>query len=145
MTVIQRGDQVQDSLNVGIHKAEVTLTTAQMRALSTTARTVVPSQGTGRAIIPVFMVLKVLGGTAFTGISSGEDLTVRYDGAVSTTLATIESTGFLNQTDTPTWAITFGNTAFEVRGAEEIELSNSGPITGGSPVRVTTYFRIVLV
>ena len=145
MTVIERGERVPDSLDLGLHKSVVRLTAAQVRALNSTARTVVPSPGAGRAILPVFMTMKVDGGTAFGGIAAGEDITVRYDGSVGTTLATFETTGFLNQTDRPTWARTFGNTSFEVRGAEELELSNSGAITSGSPVIVTTYYRIVEV
>ena len=145
MAVIERGDRIQGGLDVGLHKSVVVLTTAQVRALNSTARTIVPSPGTGLAIFPSFMTIKMNGATAFTGIASGEDLLVRYDGTVGTTLAVFETIGFLNQTDRPTWGRTFGNTSFEVRGDEELELANSGPITGGSPLLVTTYYRLVEV
>ena len=144
MARIPTGDQIEGAVTLGgVDRKVLTqrFTAAQVRALATVARTLVPAPGAGKAVFPLEVQIKMDGATAFGGIAAGEDLRVRYDGA-TTTLIGIETTGFLNQTDRPTRvALTQYTTAREPLANTAIELDNSGVITGGSALIVTTYYR----
>ena len=145
MGTIKVSDPIDGGLEIGVYKSVVVITTVRMRALNTTARAIVPAPGAGLAIVPLDMSVKMTGATAFGGIANTENIIVRYDGT-TTTRATIEPTGFLDQTDRPTRVVSFASaTAYEPIANQALEVSNSGAITGGSPVEFTTYYRVISV
>ena len=78
----------------------VTVTAAEAIALSTTAKSLIAAPGANRTVQVVGVEVRMAGNIAFGGIAAGEDLVIRYTGETDV-LATIETTGFLDQTDRP--------------------------------------------
>lgn len=144
-----------------IYRRDTTVTAAEGQALNATVKELVPAPGAGRFLWPVTFVasINVAGytgaGTAFGGIAAGEDLTVWYgDGAgtaATTSLwATVETTGFLDQTTEQIRAVEAALTVsavanFTPLANRNLVLNNSGAITLGSSFRVTTFYRIITV
>ena len=127
-------------------EAVVDLPTGQVRALNGTARALVPAPGTGLALVPLSLTATMLGATAFGGISTSENIILRYEGTTAAR-ATLEPTGFLDQTDTPSRVVSCVSeaAAYEPEPDTALELSNSGAITGGSPVRFTLTYHVIKV
>ena len=84
-----------------LHETSRRFTGAWVRALNATARTLVPSPGAGSALVPISLRARMDGGAAFSSIGSGDDIILRFDGT-TVAIATLETTGFLSQTDRPT-------------------------------------------
>lgn len=77
----------------------VEINSAALLALNATPQTLVAAPGAGKALILVGAELWLdYGGTAYAGIAAGEDLTIKYTDANGATLATVETTGFLDAT-----------------------------------------------
>ena len=100
MTRILNSHRIEGSVLFDRQIVDVRIPTNQVRALSTTARTLVAAPGAGKGIVVDEVRAQMVGTTAFSSVGSGEDLVVRYDGTTAA-LATIETTGFLDQTDLP--------------------------------------------
>ena len=84
----------------------VFITSAQLLALNATPITIIPAPGAGRFnMVRKWMAYKPAG-TAYAGIATGEDLTLKYTNASGVQVASpIEATGFLDQTTAQTsWA-----------------------------------------
>ena len=143
MTRIQNSHRIEGSVDFDRKIASVRLTGAQARALSTTARTLVAAPGAGKGIQVDEVRVHMEGTTIFGSIGTGDDLVVRYDGTTAA-LATIETAAFLNQTDRPTRVVSGRSlTATEPLEDTEVEISNSGALTGGSALRVTVVYRVL--
>lgn len=76
---------------------DVTLTSAQLLALNATPISVLPAPGANKAWVVNRVTAYKPAGTAYAGIAVGEDLALKYTDAAGTAVATIETTGFLDQ------------------------------------------------
>ena len=133
---------------LAIHGVEIP--TAQMRALNTTPYTLVPAQGTGKAIVVEGFALSKPSGTAFSLVAAGEDLEFRYTDATGLKIAEAETTGLLNvNTERHRWVSVYrstsDNSAIEPVNNGAIVVRNSGAIGGGRSVFIWTYFRVIPV
>lgn len=77
----------------------VTLTNAQLRTLNATPVDVIAAPGTGKFILVESVLGKLNYATAaFDSVGSGDDLTLKYTNGSGATAATLETTGWLDQT-----------------------------------------------
>ena len=126
-----------------LHETSRRFTGAWVRGLNATARTLVPSPGAGSALVAVSLRARMDGSTAFSSIGSGDDIILRYDGTTAT-IATLETTGFLSQTDRPTRVASAAPAAaYEPLEDTALELYNSGALTGGSAVIFTLTYHVI--
>lgn len=75
-----------------------TVTSAELLALNATPKTIFAAPGANKVALLERVTVVKPAGTAYAGIHADEDLTVKYENASGTVLATIETTGFLDQT-----------------------------------------------
>ena len=128
-----------------VHETSVRFTGAWVRALNATARTLVAAPGPGSALVPISLRARMDGGTAFSSIGAGDDIVLRYDGTTAIR-ATIETTGFLSQTDRPTRVASAElAAAYEPLEDTALELYNSGALTSGSAVVFTLTYHVIKV
>jgi len=82
------------------------ITAAQSLALNATPIEVIAAPGAGRFIVPRKWAVYKPAGTAYAGIATGEDLTLKYTNSSGVQVASpIETTGFLDQaTAQASWA-----------------------------------------
>jgi hypothetical protein len=109
--VLNRSRGLDQDQEVFTRTATVFITSAQLLALNATAIQVVAAPGAGRFIqVDKWMAYKPAG-TAYAGVATGEDLTLKYTGSSGVQVASpIETTGFLDQaTAQTTWASTKGS------------------------------------
>lgn len=128
---------------------DTTVSTAELLALNTTAKTLVSAAGAGTVIVPKSMVFWLdYNSTAYNGIADGEDLAIKYSNSGGVQISgDIETTGFLDGTaDEIRVVVDFGSSA----GVEAVPNSPlvlhmlSGNIaTGNSPLKVRTYYEVV--
>ncbi|MDG4549870.1 MAG: hypothetical protein P9F19_01465 [Candidatus Contendobacter sp.] len=142
----ERGDERYAPLYDGpLQTAMVTVSSAELLALNATPKTLIAAPGGGKALILVAAELWLdYNGAAYAGIAAGEDLTIKYSNAAGATLATIETTGFLDATadalryvePTTTAAIT------PVANAPLVLHLLTGEITtGDSPLKLRLLYR----
>lgn len=123
----------------------VELTAAQVKALNATPQTLVPAPGAGKALILIGVQLWLDFNTvAYDGIAAGEDLTIKYSDGNGATLATVETTGFMDATADafryvyPTTAAAFA----PVANAPLVLHMLTGEIaTGNSPLKLALLYR----
>ena len=84
---------------------DVTLTSAEILALNATPITILAAPGAGLAYIVERVEAYKPAGTAYAGIAAGEDLTIKYTNASGTAVATLETTGFLDQATAQTRSV----------------------------------------
>lgn len=129
-------------LNRSFNRKNFTITSAQVLALNATPVTVLPAPGAGKFyIIEEFEVIKPAG-TAYAGIATGEDLTLKYTDASGAVCGTAEMTGFADSTST---TVTFakGTSVIPVVNAAIVAHMLTGEITtGDSPFYLKVYYRI---
>ena len=126
-------------------ETSVRLTGAWVRTLNATARTLVAAPGPGLALVPISLRARMDGGTAFSSIGAGDDIVLRYDGTTAVR-ATIETTGFLSQTDRPSRVASAElAAAYEPLEDTALELYNSGALTAGSAVVFTLTYHVIEV
>lgn len=123
-------------------------TAVEVRAFNTTPGVVVHAPTDDWIVMPLAIGVTMVGGTAYAGIANNEDLTLRYHNGTGGLLTTIETTGFLDQVTDPItrWNHAFGTTLIigtHVNAGQQLVLSNSGAITGGSPLRVRVLYQFV--
>lgn len=76
---------------------DVELTSAELLALYTTPVEVLPTLPSGQAYIILGVTAVKPAGTAYAGIDVSEDLTLKYTNGSGSVLASLETTGFLDQ------------------------------------------------
>lgn len=118
------------------------ITSAQVLALNATPVTVLPAPGAGKYyIIEEFEIIKPAG-TAYAGIATGEDLSLKYTDASGAVCGTAEMTGFADSTST---TVTFakGASVIPVVNAAIVAHMLTGEITTGtSPFYLKIFYRI---
>lgn len=125
--------------------ATVTVSSAELLALNATPKTLIAAPAAGKALVLVAAELWLdYATTAYDGIASGEDLTIRYTNGSGTTLATIETTGFLDATADAFRYVEPTTTAAITPVAEAplvLHLSTGEIATGDSPLKVRITYR----
>lgn len=123
----------------------VDIPAAAVLALNATPVTVVPAPGAGKALILLSAALWLdYGGTAYAGIASGEDLAIKYTDANGATLATIETTGFMDATADAfryVAAVTTAAITPIVNAPLVLHLLTGEITTGDSPLRLRVLYR----
>lgn len=125
--------------------AIVTVPAASVLALNATPVTLIAAPGAGKALILVGAELWLdYGGTAYAGIAAGEDLAIKYTDANGATLATIETTGFLDATADAFRYVQPTTTAAMTPVANAplvLHLLTGEIITGNSPLKLRLLYR----
>jgi hypothetical protein len=128
----------------------VTITTAQLKALNATPQTILAAPGANLANVIDSIVAYKAAGTAYAGIAGGEDLSVKYTDASGLEVLEIETTGFLDQTTAQTrYASSFAaasgiSSITPVANAAMVMMLLSGEITtGDSDLKLRVYYRTV--
>jgi len=127
----------------------VTITSAQMLALSATPRTLVAAPGAGRVLIfKGAQLFYDYNSAAYAGIATGEDLAFRYTDGSGAIAATLETTGFLDATaDARRWvpegaspAATAAGVAIVANAPLVLHMTAGEITTGDSPLLVRTFY-----
>ena len=139
-----------DGPAAGLIIRAVEISASQMRALNATPHTLVPTPGTGKAIVVEGFAVSKPAGTAFGGIVAAEDLEFRYVNATGLQIAQAETIGFLDSgNERHRWVGAFrpaiGNSAINAVNNGAVVVRNSGAITGGRSVFIWTYYRVIPV
>lgn len=140
-------------LATGVNVTSVNLTSAQVKALRATPQTIIAAPGAGKMIVVESVTLQLnYGGTnAFT--ESADNLVLQYTDSGTDITASIETTGFIDQT-ADTVAIVYPATIATAAAAtavvnEAVELFNTGDgeIAGNAAnnntLNVTVAYRVV--
>lgn len=124
---------------------EATLTPAQVLALSATPITVLPAPGANKAYLVERVEVFKAAGTAYAGIATTEDLTLKYTNGSGTVLATVETTGFLDQATAQTRSVRGVATDITpVANAPVVAHIPTGEITtGNSPLKLRILAQII--
>lgn len=127
----------------------VEVTAAEMLALNATPKTLVAAPGAGRVLVPVGALFFLdYNSAAYAGIATGEDMAIRYTNGSGAVAATVETTGFLDQTaDQLRWlnagatpAATAGGLTPVANAALVLHMTTGEITTGDSPLFVRTYY-----
>lgn len=125
--------------------AIVSLTSAQVLALSATPIVVLPAPGVGKAYILRALEVYKPAGTAYGGIATTEDLTLKYTNAAGTVLATVETTGFLDQATAQLRSVK--STAGDITPVDNAPIVAHIPTgeitTGNTPVNLRISYRVI--
>lgn len=131
--------------DTGIATADVTVTTGELLALHATPVVLVAAPGLGKALILVDAQLMLdYATTAYDGVAAGEDLEIRYTDGSGQLVATIETTGFIDQAADayrhiyPAAAAAIAPVA---NAALVIDLASGEIATGNSPLKVRVRYR----
>lgn len=125
---------------------DVVVSSAELLALFATPKTIVAAPAAGLMNVFEGIVISKPAGTAYAGVATGEDLAVGYT-SVTTPLATIETTGFLDQATVqtryaPKYAAASGvNSITPAASAIVLGLQAGEIITGTSPLNCRVYYR----
>lgn len=142
-------------LNEGaVRIKDVTLTSAQVLALNATPVSVIAAPGANKAIIILGVATTKAAGTAYDGINVNEDITLKYTDGSGATLATIETTGFLDQATAQarysypsSWATNAATALLAItpvaNAAVVAYMTTAEIATGNSPVKMRIYYRVI--
>jgi hypothetical protein len=126
---------------------DIEITTTELLALNATAIELVPAPGAGKALILLGAVLFLdYNTTAYDGVAAGEDLTINYTDKTGAVLATIETTGFLDQGTDQVRYVYAASTAAITPVADAVlclHLLTAEIATGNSPLKLRVYYRVV--
>jgi hypothetical protein len=129
--------------------AAVAVTSAQLLELNATPQTILAAPGAGFAIVPrVVEFFLDYNSAAYAGIAGGEDLVLRYTDGSGNAVATVEATGFLDQTSDQRRLLVVDNTFTPTANAALVLHMSTGEVTtGNSPlnVRVVEYDIVKLM
>lgn len=128
----------------------LTITSSEVLALNSTPKVVVPAPGAERALIFFGALIRKSAGTAYSGITAGMDIAVKYTGAAGLEVSQCETTGFLDQsTNQIRWVSArspaTGTADFTpVANAPLVfHLLAAGISSGTSPLDVEIYYIVV--
>ena len=158
-TVSTTGDVTAGtSLTLGAqaHKeyvTKITLTTAQVLALYTTPISLVATPGANKAIIflDALMLLDYVS-AAYDGVHADEDLIISYTNGSGEVVATIETTGFVDQVNdelryvTPSAGADAADNGYIIpvsNAALVISLKTGNIATGNSPIDIVIHYKVV--
>ena len=127
---------------------DVVVSSAELLALFATPKTIVAAPAAGLMNVFEGIVISKPAGTAYAGVAAGEDLAVGYVN-ITTPLATVETTGFLDQATVqtryaPKYAAASGvNSITPANSAIVLGLQSGEIITGTSPLNCRVYYRVI--
>lgn len=125
--------------------ATVTVSSAELLALNATPKTLLAAPGAGKALILVAAELWLdYATTAYGGIAAGEDLAIKVTDAAGATLATVETTGFLDATADAFRYVEPTTTAARTPVANAplvLHLLTGEIATGDSPLKLRLLYR----
>ena len=132
-----------------IYERQVTVTSAEILALNTTAKELVPAPGADRVLEFISAVIKHNAGVAYAEPDAPDDCYVRYSGGQQCS-ADIDSTNFLDQTDDEIRIIPFNVTAMAIitdlealkNTALQLYNPDSNLITGTGTLDIRVTYRI---
>lgn len=126
-----------------------TIAAAQVRTLNATPQTLVAAPGSNKALVLVHATLWLdYESAGYDSVGASDDLTIRYTNASGATLATIETTGFMDQTadqvryvyPTTTAAFTPASNAPLVLHCSTGEMYSAA---GDSPLKYKVHYRVI--
>jgi hypothetical protein len=132
-----------------IQFVDVTVSSAELLALFTTAKTLVPAPGANFSLVFESIVIHKPAGTAYAGIAAGEDLTVKMTSSAGAVLATIEATGFLDQATAQTRqaqgyrAASGVNDTTPSNNAIVLHMLTGEITTGNTGIICRVYYRVI--
>lgn len=131
--------------SASVLSAQVTIATAAVLALNATPGQVVAAPGAGKALIPVMIQVYKPAGTAYAGIAAGEDLAIRYENGSGDILATLETTGFLDQASAQTRVILPVTTTLTPAANKALvaHLLTGEIITGTSDLLILVHYKVI--
>lgn len=142
MSLESRGSII--SVRGGLRRNRVTLTSAQILALHTTAVALVAAPGAGKYIDVINVVGKgpASGGTAYTGANNVE---IRYtDGSGAKATSDLAAAWLNSQTSRVDKATQAAVTAV-ANAAVVAVVPTANPAAGNKPVTIEVYYRIVTI
>lgn len=130
---------------------DVIVSSAELLALNATPKTLVAAPAAGLMNVFEAIVVSKPAGVAYAGVAAGEDLTVKYVNAAGAALATIETTGFIDQATVQTRfaqayrvvVATGVNDLTPANSAIVLHLLTGEVITGTSPLNCRVYYRVI--
>jgi hypothetical protein len=136
-----------DSDAAPLYFADVTVSTEELLALGTTPKTLVAAPGAGNLLVLEMVQLWLdFATTAYDGIASGEDLSIKYTNASGVEVAQIEATGFLDGTADETRYIKAASAAAVqpvANAALVLSMLVGNIATGDSPLKVRVFYRVL--
>ena len=122
----------------------IQITTAELKALNATPKTLVAAPGAGKAnILEACQAFLDYESAAYADIAAGDDININYTDDSGDTVATIECTGFLDQTnDEYRWAKPVITNVTPVANAALVAHMATGEVTtGDSPLYLKVWYR----
>ncbi len=127
------------------------ITTAELLALNTTVKELVPAPGAGKVLIPTkWLWFLDYNSVAYDGIAATEDIAVRYTNSSGQVQTAVESIGFLDQT-ADTLRATMPASTLATAVVERTPVANAALVahmstgniaTGNSDLIVWTWYNI---
>lgn len=152
-TVILSEDIIDESITEGVKVAKTNLTSAEVKALRATPKTLIAAPGAGKIVVVESVTLQLnYGGTnAFT--ESADNLVVQYTDSGQDITGAIETTGFIDQTADmvavyyPAAIAAMATATVGVNEAVELFNTGDGEIAGNAAgnntLNVTVAYRVV--
>lgn len=139
-----------------LRSTDVVIPAAAVKTLNATPVTLVPGPGADKYLVFEGLHIYKPAGTAYSGIASGEDLSVRYVNGSGREVAQCEATGFLGQstaqlryvrpfaaTSGDATGVDYGGGNFGQSYALVLWMSAGEITTGTSDLRCRTFYRIL--
>jgi hypothetical protein len=148
MTELYAGAITAPATQSPVQFVDVVVSSAELLALNATPKTLVAAPAAGLMNVFEGIVISKPAGTAYAGVAAGEDLAVGYTN-ITTPLATVETTGFLDQATVqtryaPKYAAASGvNSITPAASAIVLGLQVGEITTGTSPLNCRVYYRTI--
>lgn len=129
----------------GISGVDVIISSAEILALDTVPKTLVAAPGANKALVLDSVTFFLdYNSAAYAGIAAGDDINIRYTDGSGVIAATLETTGFLDQTaDTYSLVYPSANSLILPVNAPLVASLAGAIITGDSPVAARVFYRTV--
>lgn len=131
---------------------EVVVTTGQLLALNAAPQPLVPAPGAGFANVLLGALMFLDYNSAAYAVDAADNLAIKYTDASGVVVATVETNGFLTATsDQLRWVypvvaaavMPIADVAPAANAALVLQALSSEVLTGNSPLKVRTYYRVV--